>query len=65
MMNGTRCIKCGNYVYARSISGDIEPAEYMCDACRVRRGVKTRTRNTNKDRNSSSEREDSQMTVVR
>ncbi|MDZ7689030.1 MAG: hypothetical protein U5J64_10005 [Halobacteriales archaeon] len=33
-MNGTRCRRCGNFVYARDISGYVDPCEVVCYACR-------------------------------
>jgi hypothetical protein len=34
MMNGARCRTCGTFVYARNISGRIDPESFVCDACR-------------------------------
>ena len=34
MMNGTRCRSCGTFVYAREISGHVEPDDVVCPACR-------------------------------
>ncbi len=34
MMNGTRCKSCGTFVYARDISGHVDPEDVVCPACR-------------------------------
>lgn len=34
MPNGTRCIVCGRFVYARHVPGNSEPDSYVCDRCR-------------------------------
>ena len=34
MMNGTRCRRCGNFVYARDISGYVDPVDVVCASCR-------------------------------
>jgi hypothetical protein len=34
MMNGTRCRSCGDFVYARDISGPVDPEKVVCEACR-------------------------------
>jgi len=34
MMNGTRCRSCGAFVYARDISGLVEPDDVVCPSCR-------------------------------
>jgi len=34
MINGTRCVSCGDFVYAREISGRVKPGEVVCEDCR-------------------------------
>lgn len=34
MINGTRCASCGDFVYAREISGHVDLENFVCEACR-------------------------------
>jgi len=34
MINGTRCVSCGDFVYAREISGHVDPEDFVCGSCR-------------------------------